>query len=95
MRRIVPALASLAALCAVTGAILALSPVAPVLSLGVLYLLAVRTLALRVSPSSSIQVTREARKVEWASRHGRLTTGATAGRNARIGDDPAHGRSPA
>ena len=45
MRRIVPALASLAALCAVTGAIFALRPVAPVVSLGVLYLLAVLPVA--------------------------------------------------
>ena len=41
MRRLLPALASLAALTAVTGAIFALRPVAPVVSLGVLYLLAV------------------------------------------------------
>src|SRR5438874_6608640 len=46
MRRIVPALASLAALCAVTGAIFALRPVAPVVSLGVLYLLAVLPIAI-------------------------------------------------
>ena len=46
MRRIVPALASLAALCAVTGAIFALRPVAPVVSLGVLYLLAVLPVAI-------------------------------------------------
>src|SRR5437773_12528302 len=46
MRRIVPALASLAALCAVTGAIFALPPVAPVVSLGVLYLLAVLPVAI-------------------------------------------------
>src|ERR671923_535814 len=45
MRRIVPALASIAALCAVTGGIFALKPVAPVLSLGVLYLLAVLPVA--------------------------------------------------
>src|SRR5256714_8175054 len=46
MRRIVPALASLVALCAVTGAIFALRPVAPVVSLGVLYLLAVLPVAI-------------------------------------------------
>src|SRR5436309_1031953 len=46
MRRIVPALASLAALCTVTGAIFALRPVAPVVSLGVLYLLAVLPVAI-------------------------------------------------
>jgi two-component system sensor histidine kinase KdpD len=46
MRRIVPAFASLAALCAVTGAIFALRPVAPVVSLGVLYLLAVLPVAI-------------------------------------------------
>ena len=45
MRRIVPALASIAALCAVTGGIFALRPVAPVVSLGVLYLLAVLPVA--------------------------------------------------
>src|SRR5436190_19979995 len=45
MRRIVPAFASLAALCSVTGAIFALRPVAPTLSLGVLYLLAVLPVA--------------------------------------------------
>jgi hypothetical protein len=38
MRRFVPALASLGALALVTGAIFALRPVAPVVSLGVLYL---------------------------------------------------------
>src|SRR5947209_17237453 len=46
MRRFVPALASLGALTAVTGAIFALRPVAPVVSLGVLYLLAVLPVAI-------------------------------------------------
>src|ERR671937_2086030 len=46
MRRIVPALAWLAARCVVTGAIFALRPVAPVVSLGVLYLLAVLPVAI-------------------------------------------------
>ena len=46
MRRFVPALASLGALTVVTGAIFALRPVAPVVSLGVLYLLAVLPVAI-------------------------------------------------
>jgi K+-sensing histidine kinase KdpD len=52
MRRIVPALASLAALCAVTGAIFALRPVAPVVSLlafNFFFLEPVHTLRLRDS----------------------------------------------
>jgi two-component system, OmpR family, sensor histidine kinase KdpD len=46
MRRFVPVLASVAALSAVTGTIFALRPVAPVVSLGVLYLLAVLPVAI-------------------------------------------------
>src|SRR5437588_9355883 len=46
MRRFVPALASLGALTVVTGAIFALRPVAPVVSPGVLYLLAVLPVAI-------------------------------------------------
>ncbi|HEV8250032.1 MAG TPA: DUF4118 domain-containing protein, partial [Gaiellaceae bacterium] len=44
-RRLTPALGSLAAVCLVTGAVYALRPVAPVLSLGVLYLFAVLPVA--------------------------------------------------
>jgi two-component system sensor histidine kinase KdpD len=43
--RLTPALGSLAAVCLVTGAVYALRPVAPVLSLGVLYLFAVLPVA--------------------------------------------------
>jgi len=45
MRRLIPALASLGALTVVTGAVFALRPVAPTVSLGVLYLLAVLPVA--------------------------------------------------